>query len=493
MPEDRLKTGTEGLDIILNGGIPKNHFYLIQGDPGVGKTTLAIQFLLEGIRNNESVYYISLSETKKELQTIAQSHGWDLAKFNILELTALEDQLQLESQNTVFHPAEFELNQVAKILAAEIEKVKPTRIVFDSLSEIRNLAQSALRYRRQMLALKHYFLKHDATVILLDERHSEQSDLHIETLAHGVIALEMWTPSYGAVRRRIRVAKLRGHKYVEGYHDYSICTGGIKLYPRLIASDTAKPYKVEPVSSGVAALDQLVGGGLDRGTSNLFMGPAGSGKSTLSAQYAVEAARRGENVLIYIFDETLENFLVRTDGIQLDIRPFLKKGLIQIIHVDPAELTPGEISHQIREAAEKESIRMLILDSVNGYLNAMLDEKFLALQLHELLTFLNQRGIVSILVMAQHGLVSHMDSPLDITYLADTVVLFRYFEVHGSIKKAISVIKKRSGQHEDFIREYQITGHGIKVGEPLKDFQGVLTGVPTFIGEKKAMLTNEKC
>ncbi|HTL48977.1 MAG TPA: ATPase domain-containing protein [Verrucomicrobiae bacterium] len=488
MTESRVKTGIEGLDYVLRGGLPENHIYLLQGEPGVGKTTLAINFLMEGVRNGESVYYITLSETKKELEIIGKTHGWDLNSFSILELSVIEEQLKLEAQNTVFHPAEIELNQLSQILMAEIGKVRPTRIVFDSLSEVRHLAQSPLRYRRQMLALKHYFLQSNATVLMLDEPHGPSSDLQVDTLVHGIINLEMWAPAYGAVRRRLRINKLRGLRYSEGYHDYVIKTGGIQLYPRLVAVDSEKTYEHGQVESGIKAMDTLVGGGLDRGTSNLFMGPAGSGKSTLASQYVYEAARRGEKSLVYLFEETLQNFLARTSSIGMDFRKYIDKGIINLTHVDPAELTPGELSSQIWQASEKEGIRLLVVDSVNGYLNAMPDEKYLAVQLHESLTFLSQRGITSILVMAQHGVMESMSSPADITYLADAVIMLRYFEFQGQIKKAISVIKKRTGAHENTIREYLIGAEGLRLGEPLNEFQGVLTGCPTFVGSQKSMM-----
>lgn len=483
------KTGTAGLDFILKGGLHSNHFYLIQGDPGVGKTTLAMKFLFEGAKNGEKCFYISLSESKSELEAIAASHGWSFEGIKILELSAIENQIKLESQNTVFHPSEIELNQMTKVLLTEIEKVNPSRVVFDSLSEFRNLAQNPLRYRRQMLALKHHFLTTNTTVLMLDDRDAGHSDLRIETLAHGVITMEMWAPSYGSARRRLKVAKFRGLNFIEGYHDFLIRTGGIEIFPRLIAQDTPPlNYKAEHVASGVGELDALVGGGIDRGTSNLLMGPAGSGKSTLAAQYAYSAAKRGEKVLIYIFEETLENYLARAAAINMDFRPFLKSGQIRIQHVDPAELTPGELSHQIRVAAENDHIRMLVMDSINGYLTAMLDEKYLTVQLHEFLTYLSQRGIVSLLILAQQGVIEQVSAPAEITYLADTVILFRYFEFQGLIKKAISVVKKRSGYHESSIREYRIQSNGISVGEPLKDFRGVLSGIPTYHGQSEKIL-----
>jgi circadian clock protein KaiC len=482
-------TGIEGLDDILAGGFPKNRLYLIQGDPGVGKTTLALQYLLEGIRRQEGGLYITLSETKEELLSVADSHGWSLEGLEIMELSAIEGELLQSVQNTLFHPSEMELNRTTKLILDKVEKSQPIRVVFDSLSEMRLLAETPLRYRRQMLALKQFFAGRKITVLLLDDRTSTDGDLQVQSLAHGVIALEKLPLDYGVERRRLKVVKLRGLKFRGGYHDFIIEEGGLCVFPRLVAAEHHTHFQSESTSSNLPALDSLLGGGLDRGTSNLFIGPAGSGKSTLAMQYAMAMASRGEHVVVYCFDEGISTLVARAKEIGMDIQRYRDSKILAIHQVDPAELPPGEFATRIRNAIHKEKAKLVIIDSLNGYMNAMPDEKFLSIQMHELLTFLGQQGVVTIMTMAQHGLMGSMTAPVDLSYLADTVVLLRYFEAMGSVRKAVSVIKKRSGYHEASIREYKITKNGIEVGEPLKEFQGVLTGVPTFFGKANQILT----
>lgn len=486
--EERCRTGIAGLDDVLGGGLPRERLYLLQGDPGVGKTTLALQFLLEGVRRGEKGLYITLSETRTELLGVAQSHGWSLDGLAIVELSAIEQQLNESQQNTFFHPSELELNKTTKILTDEVERVKPARVVFDSLSEMRLLAENALRYRRQMLSLKQFFAGGNATVLLLDDRTSEDGDLHIQSIAHGVISLEKVQAGYGAHRRRLEVTKLRGVMFRDGSHDYVIDRGGLKVFPRLIAAHHHREFKQEAITSGLPEFDALLGGGIDRGTSNLFIGPAGTGKSTLAMQVARAAAARGEKVVIFSFDENLRTLQTRLDAIGLSIDGHLASGRIVVQQVDPAELPPGQFSNIVKESVVADGARMVIIDSLNGYLNAMPDERFLSLQLHELLTFLSQLGVVSILTVAQHGLVGTMQSPVDVTYLADTVVVLRYFESEGSVKKAIAVVKKRSGLHEDAIREFKVDHGGLRVGQPLTEFRGILTGTPSFRGRSETML-----
>ena len=477
-------TGVEGLDDVLNGGLPANRIYLLKGDPGVGKTTLALQFLLEGMLRGEMGLYFALSETKEELEVTALSHGWDLKKIRMFELSAVEQSLKPEAENTFFHPADVELNRTTKTLLDEVERTNPARVVFDSLSEMRMLSETPLRYRRQILRLKQYFVGRKTTVLLLDDCSAGGDGLLLDSIAHGVIQLTRSSPEYGIARRQLRVEKIRGMRFREGSHDFTIEKGGLKIYPRLVAAEHHLEFKRESFSSGIKGLDLLLGGGLDRGTSNMFMGPPGSGKSTIALQFAVVAARQNENVLFFVFDETSGTLIDRAAKMGLDVRPHIGNGTIKIQQVDPAEISPGELAHRIRTGVSKMNARMVIIDSINGYLNAMPEERYLNLQLHELLSYLNQQGVISIMILAQQGLIGPMQSSVDLTYLADTVLTIRYFEALGSVKQALAVIKKRSGSHERTIREMIITERGIEVGMPLIDMQGVLTGIPSFLKSK---------
>jgi circadian clock protein KaiC len=480
---ERAGTGVAGLDDILGGGFPRRRLYLIAGDPGAGKTTLALQFLLEGARNGEPGLYVALSETEEELRDVASSHGWSLDGITICDLAASEESLKAESQYTLFHPAEVELSETTRAVLDIVERVQPRRVAFDSLSEMRLLARDPLRYRRQILALKAYFTARPSTVLLLDYESAGMGDRQVESLAHGVLKLEQLAPEYGGQRRRLRVQKIRGIRFRDGYHDFSIVTGGLVVYPRLVAAEHQEPFRRETVSSGIAELDALLGGGLDRGTSTLFMGPAGVGKSTVAAQYAIAALNRGEKAAFYVFDEVPDTLAVRGEGLGMGIREHLRSGRLRVQQVNTAELSPGEFAQQVRRAVEHDGIGFVILDSLNGYQNAMPEEHFLSAHMHELLAYLNQRGVVTLLVMAQHGVLGQdISSPIDISYLADTVVLLRYFEHAGQVRKAISVVKKRTGNHEKSIRELDMGSAGIHVGEPLHEFQGVLTGNIRYLG-----------
>ncbi len=472
-------TGIVGLDAILGGGFPKDHVYLIQGDPGAGKTTLSLQFLLEGVKAGEKGLYITLSETKRELHAVARSHGWDLSGVEINEHLVREETLSEEEDTTIFHPSEIELGQTVSRILEEVERVKPQRVVLDSLSEIRLLSQSNLRYRKQILALKQYFTNRGATVLFLDDKTAEGNDLQLHSVPHGVILLERRAPLYGAPRRRLEIIKLRGVNFRGGYHDFTIRRGGIELYPRLIAARDRGDGGDGLLASGIAEIDALLGGGLDLGSSTLIMGPAGVGKSTLATQYAVAAAERGERSALFIFDESRRSLLKRSTAVGMDMTKSLQSDLITVQQVDPAELAPGEFADLVRIAVERDQAKVLIIDSLNGYLNAMPEERFLTLHLHEMLTFLGDHGVATILVMAQHGLIgSNMVSSVDVSYLADCVVLLRYYEAEGELHKAISVMKKRSGSHEKAIREFSMDAGGLSVGPPLKHFRGILSGIP---------------
>src|SRR3954453_4217325 len=480
----KVPTGISGLDDILGGGLPARRLYLLQGQPGSGKTTLALQFLLTGARAGEKVLYISLSETREEVEEVARSHGWSLDGVEIVELSAIEKQLELSEQNTLFHASEIELMETTKLLLEAVDKVRPTRCAFDSLSELRLLSQDALRYRRQILSFKQYFAGRNCTTLLLDDSGHEGTDSHVLSLAHGVLILQQLAPEYGAARRRLTVQKVRGITYRGGYHDYVIATGGIQIFPRLVAAEHHRHFTNENLSSGLSELDALLGGGLPRGTSTLFSGPPGSGKSNVALTYAMAAARQGEKVAIYTFDESLPVLFARAAGLDFGLEELVEQGTVSVTQIDPAELSPGELTNRIRCAVEEEGAKVVYIDSLNGYLHSMGEERYVNLQLHELVTYLNQQGIVTMIVIAPSGVMGHMQSPIDVTYLADTVIMFRFFEADGAVHKALSVIKKRTGQHEHTIRELFIERAGIRIGPPLDAFRGVLTGVPMLIDKK---------
>src|SRR5579884_137016 len=480
----RVSTGVEGLDDVLGGGLPRSRLYLVEGDPGTGKTTLALQFLLHGREREEPVLYVTLSETKDELRDVADSHGWSLDGVSLYELETAHDPAADDQEYSVFHPAEVELGETMTRILDQVESVNPTRVVFDSLSEMRLLAQGPLRYRREILALKQFFAGRKCTVLLLDDRTAQENDLQLQSISHGVIRLERVNTDYGVTRRRLHVVKMRGVRFRDGYHDYVIDTGGIAVFPRLVASEHLGNHVREKGSGGLARLDELLGGGLERGSSSLILGPAGSGKSTLATQFAWAACNRGERVWWAMFEENRDTFVERSSGMSLNVDSFLEQGLLQLEQVDPGELSPGEFVAHVRRAIELDGIRMVVIDSLNGYLNAMPNEKYLLLQLHELLTYLAQRGVITILIVAQHGLMGRMDTPLELSYLADTVLLLRYFEAEGEVRQALSVVKKRKGGHERTIRELRFANDGIHIGEPLREFAGVLTGVPRFVGAR---------
>jgi circadian clock protein KaiC len=488
-PERAASTGIVGLDEVLVGGFPRDHIYLIQGNPGVGKTTLALEFLRAGAALGEACVYLTLSETRTEIDAVAASHGWSLDGITLIELTALEQTLVLERENTLFESAEVELHETTRNLLEHIERIGPRRLVIDSLSELRLLAQGALRYRRQILGLKQYFADKRCTVLFLDDCTSDPSDLQLQSLAHGVLQLEQITPSYGEDRRRLRVVKLRGLRYRGGYHDYAIRTGGLAVFPRLVAAQHRGDFELVARSSGEPALDQLLGGGLDRGTSALIVGPAGAGKSVLATQFAVAAAARGESAAVFVFEEVAATWRARARALGLEVEEPMRTGRLQLQQIDPAEMGPGEFAHVVKSRVDA-GVSLIVIDSLNGYLHAMSDAKALIPQLHELFSFLAQRGATTLFVLAQHGVLGRMQGPVDLSYLADTVLLLRYFEAAGRIRKAISVVKKRAGKHEDTIRELSLRSGGIALGEPLTAFTGVLSGVPRFEGQP-GLLSNK--
>lgn len=483
-----VDSGVPGLDDILRGGYAPNRLHLIEGHPGAGKTTLGLQFLMAGRDRGERGLYLTLSETAEELRDSARTHGWSLDGIEICELVPPELAMDPEQEQSIVYSSDLELGETVRMALEELRRVRPTRVVFDSVAEIRLLSQGALRYRRQVLALKHFFASAGCTALFLDDLTEEVDETSLHSLAHGVLRLEQVVVGFGTTRRRLRVYKMRGRDFRGGFHDLVIRTGGVVTFPRLVAADhPQEPSGGSASFSGVHELDALLGGGLARGTSTLILGPSGSGKSTIALQYVYAALERGEPVLMMLFDETHQVLMQRAEGIGLGLHAFVDKGLLRLEHVDPAELSPGEFSGLVRRHVG-EGAKVVVIDSLNGYLNAMPEESFLVLQMHEILTYLNQQGVVTMLVFAQHGLVGPMQTTVDLTYISDTVMLLRFFESRGQIRRAVSVMKKRTGPHESTIREFKIDGQGLRLGPALSNFQGVLTGVPTFSGEVSTLL-----
>ena len=477
----RISSGICGLDDVLAGGLTPHRLYLLEGTPGTGKTTLALQFLLDGVARGEPALYITLSETAEELNAVAATHGWSLDNIAVFELLN-ETHLEPDSEQSILHPSEIELGETVQRIMDQVERQRPTRIAFDSLSEMRLLAQNPLRYRRQILALKHFFATRACTVLLLDDRTSEPGDLHLHSIAHGVITLEQSVQDFGVERRRLRVVKMRGTKFRGGYHDFTLDTGGLTVYPRLVASEHETTLCGRSVSTGSPELDQLLGGGVVPGSNTLLIGPSGVGKTTVAIRCMLAALERGERCAYFLFDEGLGTLLARCIALGLDIQPYLTKGQLILRQIAPSEIAPGEFTALVRRAVEEEKTSFVSIDSLSAYLQAMPGEKFLLLQMHELLTYLNQKGIVSLLVLGQHGLIGEMQSDIDLSYLSDTIMLFRFFESRGEILSAISIVKSRTNAHERTIRQLKLGPDGVTVGEALRDFEGVMSGLPTYRG-----------
>jgi len=488
---EQAATRIAGLDDVLGGGIERGRLILVEGSPGTGKTTVATQFLIAGAAAGERCLYITLSETEDELRAGAASHGWDLSGIEIFELVPPESLLDEDQQQSLLYSSDLELGETTRRIFQAFERARPHRVVIDSLSEIRLLAQSSLRYRRQILTLKHYFAQKGGTVLMLDDLTADQNDKTVHSVAHAVIRLEELAPEYGAERRRLRVLKYRGRRYRGGYHDFAIFPGGVRVFPRLVSAEHKTDFARDVLSIGSAEFDALLGGGVERGSSTLVLGPAGTGKSLLSLTVIQSAIARGERAAMFVFDEELGLLFDRAEKIGIDLRAMVETGQLFVEQVDAAELTPGEFTERVRRRLEQHAVRTVVIDSLNGYQAAMPGEGALVLHVHELLQYLNRKGVATFLTVAQHGLIGDMSTPVDVTYLADTVILLRYFEALGRVHRAISVVKKRMGAHEDTIREFRIGARGITLGEPLTNFQGVLRGVPTFAGEGPPLLRSD--
>jgi circadian clock protein KaiC len=474
-------TGISGLDDVLAGGFERGRVFLLEGNPGAGKTTVALQFLIEGVAHGERCLYITLSETEDEIRASSRSHGWSLEGIDLYELVPPESLLDEEQQQSLLYSSDLELGETTRRIFEAFERVKPARVVLDSLSEIRLLAQSSLRYRRQILTLKHYFARQDVTVLLLDDRTTDANDKTVHSVAHAVVRLEEITPEYGPERRRLQVIKYRGRRYRGGYHDFAIKSGGVRVFPRLVSAEHRGDFSRDLLATGLGAFDALLGGGIERGSSVLVLGPSGTGKSTVTLTFIKNAIERGEKAAMFVFDEELGLLIQRALGFGVDLAAMVASGSLVLEQIDAAELTPGEFAERVRVCVESQGARTVVIDSLNGYQAAMPGEQALVLHVHELLQYLNRRGTTTFLTIAQHGLVGDMSTPVDVTYLADTVILLRYFEAAGRVRRAISVVKKRTGAHEDTIREYQIDLRGLTLGPALVNFQGVLRGVPEFL------------
>ncbi|MBV8571684.1 MAG: AAA family ATPase [Acidobacteriaceae bacterium] len=488
---EKESTGVDGLDEVLGGGLPAHRLYVVEGNPGSGKTTFALQFLREGVRLGQRVLYVTLSETLEELRDVAVSHNWNLDGIDVLELDSLSERFEAGADYTVFHPSDVELEETVGRIRAEVERLNPDRVALDSVSELKILSQTVVRYRREILGLKQFFSGRNCTVLVLDDFSTGESEQQLQSIAHGVLRMDREPREYGSTRRQIHVVKMRGVAFQDGQHDFVIKTGGLELYPRLSAGNAAVE-NAGCAESGSTQMDALLGGGLDRGSSTLLIGPAGCGKTTLCSQYLISALQRGEHVVCYQFEENRQTFLHRSSGYGMDFEPYIASGKFDLIQVDIADLSPGEFSSRVKNAVEERKASFIVIDSLNGYLNGMPNERFLLIHIRELLAYLAQKGVVTLMTLAQHGTLGSMQSPVDVSFLADTVILLRFFEAAGQVRQAISVVKKRRGAHERTLREMKIGSSGIQIGEVLEQFEGVLTGVPRFRGKREQLLADYK-
>lgn len=486
-PHKMASTGIAGLDDILNGGLTPDRMYLVEGTPGTGKTTMGLAFLLTGAAAGESGLYITLAETEAELRAVGKSHGWSLDSLQLFEMVPA-DGLGEDHEQTLLHPSEVELGETVRSIMTKVDELRPTRVVLDSLSELRLLAQTPIRYRRQILALKHFFSTRECTVLFLDDKSASGSDLQLHSIAHGVISLDQTLASFGAQRRRLHVVKMRGVPFRGGYHDFEIERGGLCVFPRLVAAEHETTVAAEPVSTGSLELDALLGGGLVPGTATLLTGPAGVGKTTASVQCMLAALRRGQKAAYFLFDERAPTLMTRSAALDMDLQPYIDNGQLEMRAIDPAEMSPGEFAASVQAAVETLGAEIVVVDSLNAYLQSMPNEQFLVLQMHEMLSYLSQKGVVSLMILGLHGIMGDIRSDVDLSYLSDTVVQLRYFEAKGEVRQAISVIKTRTARHERTIREFQIGLNGLHVGKPLLEFKGILTGVPTFLGEGAGLM-----